>query len=61
MLLAGPGDEGVGARTRRPGPLTNRAIAQNLFVTPETAETHLAAAHRKLDITGRSELPGALP
>jgi DNA-binding CsgD family transcriptional regulator len=43
------------------GGLTNRAIAQSLFVTTKTVETHLAAAYRKLGITGRSELPDALP
>jgi DNA-binding CsgD family transcriptional regulator len=43
------------------GGLTNRAIAQSLFVTTKTVETHLAAAYRKLGISGRSELRGALP
>jgi len=40
--------------------LTNRAIAQSLFVTTKTVETHLAAAYRKLGISGRGELPRAL-
>ena len=40
--------------------LTNRDIAQQLFVTPKTIEVHLSAAYRKLDIGSRRELPGAL-
>lgn len=35
---------------------TNRAIAQALFVTPKTVETHLRAAFRKLDVTGRGQI-----
>ncbi|RKQ91209.1 regulatory LuxR family protein [Solirubrobacter pauli] len=40
--------------------LTNREIAQALFVTPKTVETHLRAAFRKLDLKSRRELAGAL-
>jgi DNA-binding CsgD family transcriptional regulator len=40
--------------------LTNRAIAQALFVTEKTIEWHLSQAYRKLDITSRSELLRAL-
>ncbi len=40
--------------------LKNREIAQTLFVTPKTVETHLRAIFRKLDITARTELPQAL-
>ena len=40
--------------------LTNRDIAQQLFVTPKTIEVHLSAAYRKLEISSRRELPGAL-
>lgn len=40
--------------------LTNREIAETCFVTVKTVETHLAAAYRKLGITGRNELPGVL-
>ena len=36
--------------------LGNREIAQTLFVTTKTVETHLAAAYRKLGITRRAEL-----
>jgi DNA-binding CsgD family transcriptional regulator/tetratricopeptide (TPR) repeat protein len=36
---------------------SNREIAQLLFVTSKTVETHLSRTYRKLDITGRTELP----
>ena len=35
---------------------TNRQIAEALFVTIKTVETHLAAVYRKLDISSRDEL-----
>jgi DNA-binding CsgD family transcriptional regulator len=35
---------------------TNREIAQALFVTTRTVETHLTGAYRKLDITSREQL-----
>jgi DNA-binding CsgD family transcriptional regulator len=35
---------------------TNSQIAQALFITTKTVETHLARAYRKLGITGRREL-----
>jgi DNA-binding CsgD family transcriptional regulator len=40
--------------------LTNREIAQALFVTEKGVERHLTQAYRKLDISSRSELPRAL-
>ncbi len=40
--------------------MTNRQIAQTLFVTVKTIEAHLSAAYHKLDITSRRELAGAL-
>jgi DNA-binding CsgD family transcriptional regulator len=40
--------------------LTNRQIAQELFVTGKTVQTHLAHAYRKLDVASRRELPAAL-
>jgi DNA-binding CsgD family transcriptional regulator len=40
--------------------LTNREIAQALFVTEKTVEGHLSHAYRKLDIGSRSQLAGAL-
>jgi DNA-binding CsgD family transcriptional regulator len=39
---------------------TNRQIAQSLFLTLRTVETHLTHAYRKLDIGSRTELAGAL-
>lgn len=40
--------------------LKNREIAQALFVTLNTVETHLRSSYRKLDIASRSELPQTL-
>ena len=40
--------------------LTNRQIAEHLFVTIKTVETHLMAVYRKLGIKRRDELAGAL-
>jgi DNA-binding CsgD family transcriptional regulator len=40
--------------------LTNREIAQALFVTEKTIEGHLSSAYRKLGITSRSQLGAAL-
>jgi len=59
---------GVGALTpseRRIGQLaadqlTNREIAQALFVTEKTVEMHLTNVYRKLEISTRTELPEAL-
>jgi DNA-binding CsgD family transcriptional regulator len=39
---------------------TNRAIAQGLFVTEKTVETHLGRAFRKLSISSRRQLPDVL-
>ncbi len=39
---------------------TNREIAQALFVTQRTVEVHLTSVFRKLEISSRSQLPGAL-
>ncbi|HUA07454.1 MAG TPA: AAA family ATPase [Solirubrobacteraceae bacterium] len=39
---------------------TNREIAQTLFVTEKTVETHLGRAFRKLDISSRRQLQDAL-
>ncbi len=40
--------------------LTNREIAQALFITTKTAKSHLGRAYRKLDITRRGQLTAAL-
>ena len=39
---------------------TNREIAQTLFVTEKTVETHLGRAFRKLNISSRRQLPEVL-
>ena len=40
--------------------LTNRQIAQRLFVTQDTVETHLRHVFQKLDIASRGQLAPAL-
>jgi len=40
--------------------LSNRQIADALFVTRKAVEWHLGNAYRKLDVRSRHELPGAL-
>jgi DNA-binding NarL/FixJ family response regulator len=40
--------------------LTNPEIAQALFVTSKTIQTHLASAYRKLGISSRRDLPATL-
>lgn len=40
--------------------LTNRQIAESLFLTRRTVELHLSGAYRKLGITGRTDLAEAL-
>jgi DNA-binding CsgD family transcriptional regulator len=42
------------------GGASNPEIAQALFLTIKTVESHLSHAYRKLDITGRSQLADAL-
>jgi DNA-binding CsgD family transcriptional regulator len=42
------------------GGLTNRAIAQTLFVTPKAVEWHLSNAYRKLGIRSRRDLRDSL-
>jgi DNA-binding CsgD family transcriptional regulator len=41
--------------------LTNRQIAQALFVTARTVEGHLTHVFQKLDLSARTELAAALP
>jgi DNA-binding CsgD family transcriptional regulator len=42
------------------GGLTNRQIAQVLFVTTRTVELHLTHTYQKLDIDSREQLPALL-
>ncbi|HEX3040543.1 MAG TPA: AAA family ATPase [Solirubrobacterales bacterium] len=42
------------------GGMTNREIAQSLFVTAKTVETHLRHVYQKLDVAKRTDLAGAL-
>ena len=53
-----PSEERV-ARLAADG-MTNREVAQKLFVTPKTVEVHLSNAYRKLEIRSRRQLTGAL-
>jgi DNA-binding CsgD family transcriptional regulator len=43
------------------GELTNRQIAQTLFVTEKTVELHLTSAYRKLGIRSRFQLGAVMP
>jgi DNA-binding CsgD family transcriptional regulator len=40
--------------------MSNKEVAQALFVTVKTVEQHLGRVYRKLDIKSRHALPGAL-
>jgi DNA-binding CsgD family transcriptional regulator len=40
--------------------MTNREIAQSLFVTAKTVENQLGSAYRKLGVRSRDELGGVL-
>jgi DNA-binding CsgD family transcriptional regulator len=40
--------------------MTNREIAQSLYLSPKTVEMHLGRAYRKLGIASRTELEAAL-
>jgi DNA-binding NarL/FixJ family response regulator len=40
--------------------MTNREIAQELFVVPRTVEMHLSNAFTKLGISSRTQLKAAL-
>jgi DNA-binding CsgD family transcriptional regulator len=61
----GTGVEQLTASERRVAELaaegqSNPEIAQALFVTRKTVETHLGRVYRKLDVAGRGDLPRAL-
>jgi len=63
LALSGPGSLTASelrvARMAADG-LTNREIAQALFLAEKTVEGHLSNAYRKLDISARTQLPAAL-
>lgn len=40
--------------------MSNRDIAQALFITTKTVKDHLGGAYRKLEIASRHELAGAI-
>jgi DNA-binding NarL/FixJ family response regulator len=40
--------------------MSNKEIAQTLFVTIKTVEVHLSRSYRKLEISSRAELDKAL-
>jgi DNA-binding CsgD family transcriptional regulator len=52
-----PSEERVAAMAREG--LSNRQIAQTLFLSPKTVEMHLGSIYRKLGIRGRRDLPEA--
>ncbi len=63
LLQTGP--ESLTASERRVARLaademTNKEIAQALFVTVKTVEVHLSSAYRKLDVSSRRQLAIAL-
>jgi DNA-binding CsgD family transcriptional regulator len=53
-----PSEQRIAAMAAQP--MTNRDIAQALFVTPKTVEMHLNNIYRKLGISSRTQLPQAL-
>jgi len=62
---SGTGSERLTVSERRVAELaadgrSNPEIAQALFVTRKTVETHLGHVYRKLEIAGRGDLPRAL-
>jgi DNA-binding CsgD family transcriptional regulator len=56
--LAHPGERRIVDLAAAGG--TNREIAQTLFVTEKTVETHLGRAFRKLNITSRRQIKDVL-
>ncbi len=42
------------------GGMTNRDIAQALFVTQKTVEMHLGSVYRKLGVSSRRALPSVV-
>ncbi|MCC2278053.1 helix-turn-helix transcriptional regulator [Streptomyces sp. ET3-23] len=42
------------------GGVSNKKIAEALFITTRTVEMHLTNVYRKLAVRGRADLPGGL-
>jgi DNA-binding CsgD family transcriptional regulator len=62
-MLTGPGSLTPSERRvaeMASGGMTNREIAQALFVTVKAVKFHLRNAYAKLDVHSRGELPAAL-
>src|ERR671920_793041 len=53
-----PGEQRVAAMAA--AGMSNREIAEDLFVTVKAVQWHLRNVYRKLDVSGRNELPAAL-
>ena len=54
------GDHGRRARHRAAAGRSNKQIAQHLFITTGTVETHLRHVFQRLDITSRAVIPANL-
>ena len=54
------GDHRRRARHRAAVGRSNKQIAQHLFITTGTVETHLRHVFQKLDITSRADIPAKL-
>jgi len=61
-LPAGNGEPTQAGAAHRPGDALQelQRIAQQLFITVKTVEMHLTRTYRKLDLTSRGGLSGAL-
>ncbi|MFI9201294.1 AAA family ATPase [Streptomyces sp. NPDC053048] len=64
QLATSPLDSLTGSERRvaalAQGGVSNKEIAEALFITPRTVEMHLTNVYRKLDVRGRADLPGGL-
>ncbi len=60
FVVPGPDTYSVPVAKLTAGALSNKEIAQRLFVSLATVETHLSHAYDKLQITGRKAIRAAL-